>query len=586
VKTLITFFSCLIGACIGAGTPQHPAADKLASMATESGIERGLADPFDSRSFSGNYLASQFAQRHHDWARAGAYVQNVMSYDPGDIQLMSKAMVLSMGSGDSTAAMDMAHKIIAVQPTASLPLLFLAIESFQKKSYSQAQIYIKTMPDGSLSDFILPLLESWSLAAEGTFSIEGLDKNTIHLYHAILIADYLGKKDTVEELLPKALSVQEISLPDLERLADIYMHIGKKNTALQLYERIAEEWPENRPLSQKIERINAGQDTDTFHTVQSPENGVAKALYEMARLLYQEYSDDSVRVFAHLALYLDPEFSDADLLLGYVTARNRRYDDAIAYYQSIRPGHKKYAEARRMAADMLEDADRTEEALAELQDLVNNEHDLEALIQIGDIYRRNEDFGQAVASYNRAEDLLGGTIPREYWQVHYVRGMSYERLGDWNKAEADLKAALAYQPEHPLILNYLGYAWADQGVNLKQSMEYIRKAAALQPDDGYITDSLGWILFRTGKFEEAVPHLEKAVELLPYDPVINDHLGDAYWRVGRKLEARFQWERAKNHATDEEMIADLDQKLDHGLQQADIVKEASSRASEADTRKP
>ena len=218
-----------------------------------------------------------------------------------------------------------------------------------------------------------------------------------------------------------------------------------------------------------------------------------------------------------------------------------------------------------MAADMLADEGKVDEALSELEALVRGRGDLEALIQIGDIYRRNKDFEKAVKTYNRAADTFGAAIPKEYWQIHYVRGMSYEQLGDWKKAETDLKAALDFQPDHPLILNYLGYAWADQGVNLEESLRLIRKAASLEPDDGYIADSLGWVLYRMGRYKEAVPPLERAAQLLPYDPVINDHLGDAYWKAGRKLEARFQWSRAQNYSDDPSLITTIGVKLENGL---------------------
>ena len=264
--------------------------------------------------------------------------------------------------------------------------------------------------------------------------------------------------------------------------------------------------------------------------------------------------------------------------LGHIAARNDRYDDAIDFYETVPKDHPKCADARRLAANLLEDAGRINDALAALQTLVDTDDNLDALMQIGDIYRRNEDFSDAVRVYNKAEQKLGGTIPADYWQLHYVRGMSYEQLGDWPKAEADLSAALEFQPEHPFVLNYLGYSWADQGINLEKSREMIELAVNLRPDDGYIADSLGWVLYRMERYEEAVPHLERAVELLPYDPVINDHLGDAYWKVGRRLEAKFQWERAKNHTEDLELIAMVKHKMINGLDQPMPV----SKAADAD----
>ena len=83
------------------------------------------------------------------------------------------------------------------------------------------------------------------------------------------------------------------------------------------------------------------------------------------------------------------------------------------------------------------------------------------------------------------------------------------------------------------MLNYLGYSWVDQGINLDEGMRMIRRAVEQRPDDGYIVDSLGWAYYRLGNYDEAVKHLERAVELKPEDPTINDHLGDAYWKVGR-----------------------------------------------------
>ena len=81
----------------------------------------------------------------------------------------------------------------------------------------------------------------------------------------------------------------------------------------------------------------------------------------------------------------------------------------------------------------------------------------------------------------------------------------------------------------------------------------------------YITDSLGWVYFKMHEYKEAVPYLEQAVELMPYDTTVNDHLGDAYWNVGRHREARFQWERAKNHSDDEQEVIALEKKITEGL---------------------
>jgi len=126
-------------------------------------------------------------------------------------------------------------------------------------------------------------------------------------------------------------------------------------------------------------------------------------------------------------------------------------------------------------------------------------------------------------------------------------------------------ARAAARPDQPHVLNYLGYSWIDQGVNLDEGMEMIKKAVQQRPDDGYIVDSLGWAYYRIGNYEEATKQLERAIELKPEDPTINDHLGDAYWRVGRVLEARFQWAHARDLKPDPEELPKIEEKLKDGL---------------------
>lgn len=585
MKSFLTFIvSCVLGTCPASDGPEtnlDAAPKTLASVQTHAGDRARASHYYGRKTISGNYLASQFAQRHHDWDRAVTFMDPLIKATPEDAQLLNKAMVLAMGSGDSDKAIKMARDLLKQEGEEqnSLALLFVALDYFKNKEYEKASTFIKEMPEGSLSDFILPLLDSWSQAALGVHNTQDLNTNTIHIHHAILIAEFLGETDHIEALLQQSLGASGLSLQDLERIADSYAQLGKTDIALELYNQLFNEWPENRPLAQKIESLKKGE-TVRYYGVDAPEEGVAEALYDTARLLFQEQSDESARVFSHMALLLNPDMTDAQLLLGYITARNDQYDEAIGYYQKVAPDNIKYGESRRMAADLLESASRIDEAIKELDKLVKDNGDLEALIQIGDIHRRGENFEKAVKAYNKAAQKLGTNIPKEYWQLHYVRGMSYERLGEWDKAEADLTTALEYQPENPLILNYLGYAWADQGVNLSRSLELIRKAAALRPTDGYIIDSLGWVLYRMGRYAEAVPHLERAVELLPYDPVINDHLGDVYWQVGRKLEARFQWVRAQNHAEEEELVTTIQSKLDNGLQKSDAIKHADADATD------
>lgn len=574
-------FCGILGVCAAYYSYSALTTSRLAELQTMAGQEQtvGQIGP----AVFGDYLNSQFAQQHHDWKRAGNYLTRVMVQTPDDPQVLKRAMILAMGAGETKKSVELAAQVAAAEKDNALALLFLTTGAMHDKNYAAADAYLKAMPAGSLSDFIMPLLESWIQAGLGNYTGDKLTGNTAHMYHAILLADYMGKNDEIRKLLEKILDGKAPSPADAERIADIYAHIGDKEQAIGLYTKALQENPADAELSKKLADVQAGKIPDSFERVTSPEQGVAMALYNMSELLYQEQADDSARVFANIALFLDPSMTDTQLLLAAITSRNDRTNDAIDYYRSVKPESEYYLESRRRAADLLEDSKRTDEALAELNSLVKNHNDVESLIRIGDIYRRQEDFQKALVSYNEAAARFGDKIPKEYWHLLYARGMSLERLGEWDKAESDLRAALSYQPDHPYVLNYLGYAWTDQGVNLSEALTMIKKAAELRPTDGYIADSLGWVYYRMENYKEAVPSLEAAVELLPYDPVINDHLGDAYWQAGRKLEARFQWQRARNYSEDESLKAMIDQKLAQGLIAPAPVKHAQSKASDPAT---
>ena len=179
---------------------------------------------------------------------------------------------------------------------------------------------------------------------------------------------------------------------------------------------------------------------------------------------------------------------------------------------------------------------------------------------LGNVLRSRKRFDDAAATYTKAVERIG-TPDRGHWILFFYRGTSYERAKQWDKAQADLKKALELVPEtqpggRAQVMNYLAYSWVDRGENIDDAFKMLQRAVELAPRDGMIIDSLGWAYYRLGRYDDAVRELEKAVDLKAGDPVINDHLGDAYWKVGRKLEARFQWNHAKDSNPEHE---DLDQ---------------------------
>ncbi|MGL4243208.1 MAG: tetratricopeptide repeat protein, partial [Beijerinckiaceae bacterium] len=211
--------------------------------------------------------------------------------------------------------------------------------------------------------------------------------------------------------------------------------------------------------------------------------------------------------------------------------------------------------------------EKKDEAQAKLKDVIAREPDnYDAMVTLGNLYRSNEDYANAAKVYDQAIALLTEeTTTPGHWRIYYFNGIAHERLKQWDIAERNFRKALELSPEEPMVLNYLGYSLIEKKLNLQEAMEMVKKAVELRPNDGYIIDSLGWAYYQLGDYEQAVIHIERAVELLPADPIIAEHLGDAYWRVGRKLEAKFQWQHARDNKPEPVDLARIEGKLKDGL---------------------
>ena len=254
---------------------------------------------------------------------------------------------------------------------------------------------------------------------------------------------------------------------------------------------------------------------------------------------------------------------------------------AIKVYERVPANSPLKRNAQIQHATDLDAADRSDEAIKILKDVTTQDpKDLEA----HDGARQHRARAQEVRRLHRrpirrASMRCRRPTTRATGSIYYFRGICEERSKQWSKAEADMRKALELQPEQPHVLNYLGYSWIDQGINLDDGMKMIKRAVEQRPDDGYIVDSLGWAYYRIGNFEDAVKNLERAIDLKPEDPTINDHLGDAYWRIGRTLEAKFQWAHARDLKPEPEELPKIEAKIENGLP------EDTSSAASADKKK-
>ncbi|MES1943337.1 hypothetical protein PC39_04422 [Salinisphaera sp. PC39] len=311
---------------------------------------------------------------------------------------------------------------------------------------------------------------------------------------------------------------------------------------------------------------------------------------EYARLLLDAGRPDAAADGFERALSLDPDNADARYGLGLLALSldqaeraekafaalyrsGRRRDDAAFYLGAVAESRGDYAEARqwygrvgegahlfeaqvRAAATYYEQGDLAR-ARSELQSLRERRGDMAERLYIaeGELLYKAQRYREALALYEEALSRYPGDA-----DLLYARSLVWERLGDIDRAEADLRAVLSQEPGDPRALNALGYMLSNHSRRYEEARRYIEQALEADPDNPVIIDSMGWIHYRLGNLDKALDYLERAYARLP-DPEVAAHLGEVLWKLGRKEEARRVWSDAEAEDPDHPVLRETLERL-------------------------
>jgi tetratricopeptide (TPR) repeat protein len=536
-------------------------------------------EPVNITSFSGAYLAARVAEGDNDLDSAIAYYKQALAFAPGDTSLQQSLMLSLIAQGRFEESLVYADKLKTVPDVERFSRLALAVGSFHKKDFSKAEYWLKLSLESDLDRLISGVMTGWAKqgagdASEAMASIDRLQGpdwfGLFKSFHRALIADASGLPEKADAIYAATLqdtatgsAAPETWMRNAQAYASFLARKGDKDKALSVLDQ-AEAFASGKvEISALRDKITKGEKIEPF--VAGPSDGASEILLNLATALNRGGGEPFVRLYLQYALALRPDSDAALVQLAAVSEQLKDGEGAIAFYRRIPASSPLKALSELQLGLNLADLDRYDEAIAHLKALVEvHPDDMRGYQALGGVYASKEDFRSAAGLYDKAVAMLK-TPTRADWNIFYQRGIAYERLKEWPKAEPNFRKALELFPDQPQVLNYLGYSWVDMNINLEEGLQMIQKAVDLRPSDGYIVDSLGWAYFRMGRFEDAVREMERAVSLKPEDPVLNDHLGDAYWRVGRRLEATFQWNQARDLKPDPDVLAALQQKLLKGL---------------------
>jgi predicted negative regulator of RcsB-dependent stress response len=519
------------------------------------------------------YVQARAAAMSGEHARAAALLASLAEAEPDRPDLTRQALSEAVGSGQ----MDLALNLVRNVPPAKLTIdarILLVAEEIRRHHPERALPWLAAGSPGSDLSFISPMISAWIAADHGNVdqAISTLDQVPTGSLLAPLVPEQhafiLLKARRAAEAEPFARRAIGVAGGREARLrlafADGFLAAGDRQRALMIIQGMgAGEFAARQ-------RIMAGK------TAGEAIDSLPKAFAEVLTA----FSADIARLqrnappigLVQVARYLNPQDSATTALLALLLAGQDRTPEALALLRSVPTDDPLISQIRDVHARILTDAKRYDEAYQVAATAAAAPGaDQGDYSRLGDVLQAMKRHDAAADAYGRAIALAQSQhLDSELWSLLSLRASALQDAGRWPEAKTALQQALALQPDQPVLLNFMGYAELEHHENLDSAEAMIRRASELAPDDGSITDSLGWAQYKRGKVDEAISTLQTAAEKDPDQAEIQEHLGDALFKSGRRYEARYAW-RAALVTAEDDTAARVKAKLASGLNPANAA---------------
>jgi len=458
--------------------------------------------------------------------------------------------------------------------------LISAVYYLQDKDFKSATFFLKKLKDknqpGTFQNLLSTSLNAWidfkdlsnlnaALKALDTIperfkNVKNIQKTFAHCYFDSPRADEIFKQLT--------------SNPDINYSRYHFFHSnyliskGKNEKANEIIQLALSQFPKNLILNQLKLDFEKRKVSSNEFDCKNISDVIAEIFYVTSNALAAQNNYIASNFYLNLAKYLNPNFVSFDTLYAENLLIIQEYEEAKKIYIKVKKKGAVYNwYASKQIASIFLKQDEKKEAMNGLKRSFKKiaSPTIYEIFDYAEFLKNNEEYEKSIEYYS---ELLSMIEIKDYLyaQVMDGRGVAYERTDQWDKAEIDLLKSLSASPEDAYVINYLAYTWIEKGINIKKSLEMLRKANRLMPNDGYIIDSLGWALFKLKNYKEAKQFLELAIKYMSSDPVVNDHYADSLWMNNKKLQARYYWNYVlKLEKTEEKLKKEIEKKLLFGL---------------------
>ena len=295
---------------------------------------------------------------------------------------------------------------------------------------------------------------------------------------------------------------------------------------------------------------------------------IGEFLFLISNLYSSQDDIKKSNFYLNLSNYLNPKFILNSTLVAENFYLNEEYDKAKKVLKNFDKEYEFYYwfRIKKEAQIIIKDKGYNEgiDFISSKFNKIKNPN-VKMVFDVANFYKNSKNYEKAIEYYTEIISSLSKNSEIKS-DLLYRRGSSYERLGDYQKADEDLKYSLKINPDDAYVLNYLAYSWLERDYQIDEAMEMLEKAYTLRSNDPYITDSIGWAHYLIENYNEAEKYIKKAVELMPEDPTVNDHYGDILWKLNRNIQARYFWNYVLTlDDTDENIKKKINIKIIEGL---------------------
>jgi tetratricopeptide (TPR) repeat protein len=455
-----------------------------------------------------------------------------------------------------------------------------AIYYLERKNFDKALVYLKNLENknqpGSFQNLLTTSLNSWANM-----------KSTNNLNTALNLLTNIPKKFKDLKNIQKAFAYcyfdsgqtdmvfrKLTSQPNIDYSRYSFFHANylisknKEEKAKEILRSSLSSHPKNLILNQMKADLERKKIFNNQFDCKNSTHVIAEILYVVANGLAAQENYIASNFYLNLAKYLNPNFISYETLYAENFFIMNEFSEAKKIYNEIQKYGSVYSwHASKKNTSILIKKEKKKEAIIFLEKIFQKikKPTIYEIFDYAEFLKNNERYEDSIKYYSKVIN----TIDKKdnlYGQSLDGRGVAYERTNQWNKAEIDLLNALNTSPNNAYVINYLAYSWIEKSINIEKSLEMLKKANALRPNDGYITDSLGWALFKLKRYKEAKKYLQLAVRFMASDPVINDHYADSLWMNNNTLQARYYWNYVlKLKKTKKKLKEEIKEKLLFGL---------------------